>query len=112
MYTNVSKVQFLALSGNILNCCCSLTMYQISVVQVSRLIKVVVVRACLEHTLLCMFFLIFGVKFCFRQTCMTLLSRISVQLSVEPLISHTGLELPVHRAITSVLLLNYRTYPT
>ena len=34
------------------------------------------------------FFGIFGAKFCFRDTCMILLFRISVQLSVEPLITY------------------------
>ena len=42
-----------------------------------------------EHTLLSMFLNInFGAKFCFRETCMVLLFRMSVQLIVEPLTAH------------------------
>ena len=40
-----------------------------------------------------------------------LLFRISVQLSVEPLIAHAVCNSKHARAITSVLLLNYRVYP-
>ena len=43
---------------------------------------------------------------------MMLLFRISVQLNVEPLIAHAVCNSQHTIAITSVLLLNYRAYPT
>ena len=58
----------------------------------------------MEHTLLCMFLNIWQ-KFCFRETCVMLLFRISVQLSVEPLIAHAVSNSQYARAITSVLFL-------
>ena len=64
-----------------------------------------------EHTLLRMF-LIFGAKFCFRETCMMLLFRNFVQLSVEPSVAHAFYNSQHALVIISVLLLNYRAYPT
>ena len=42
-----------------------------------------------EHTMLRMF-LIFGAKFCFRETCMMMRFRISVQLNVEQLTTRSA----------------------
>ena len=64
-----------------------------------------------EHDVLCMF-LDSWPKFCFRETGMMLLFRTSVQLSVEPLIAHLVCNSQHALAITGVLLINYRAYPT
>ena len=62
----------------------------------------VVVRACYGAYLLRTFLIIFGTKFCFRETCTTPLFKISVQLSVEPLIAHAVCNSRHARTITWV----------
>ena len=78
----------------------------------SQTIIKVVARTCYWASFVAMFFEIFGAKFCFRETCMMLLFRISVQLSVEPIIGFAVCNSQHARAVTSVLLLDYRAYPT
>ena len=46
-----------------------------------------ILRCLLRSILCCACYKIFGVKFCFRETCMMLLFTISVRLRVDPLIA-------------------------
>ena len=64
----------------------SICMNAVAVVKVNW--NKVVVRACQGAYFVAHVFRIFGGKFCFRLTCMMLYFRISVQLSVEPLMAH------------------------
>ena len=64
-----------------------------------------------EHTLLRMFLNIWR-QFCFRETCIMMLFRISVQLSVKPLICPQGLQLPALLSNYQCTFTNYKAYPT